>query len=552
LKYIALCIFIVCTPLLCIGPPPKNQTGEAVSGHISLESIKRHVQVLGSDEFQGRRTGTPGGEKAARYISDQMESIGLRPMGDDGGFFQWIPMHGSIPQPDSELAIFVGDDVHRYQLNRDYLLYKSGDQTFIPNPIPLVFVGYGITAPEYDYDDYQSLNVEGKIVVFLSGEPASDDSGFFEGREPTVYAYPESKQRIAISHGAYGSILIHCVREEETRPWRELTREFAFEDISLAYSVSSNLNLIMNARAAAKLFSESPFDLSQVLEMEKRLTLRSFPLKTKLRFRGQSTDREFSAANLVGMIPKRDAKSDDSCILISAHYDHLGIGPPVSGDSIYNGVMDNAIGVAALLEIARALINAPAPKERSIIFLFTTGEEEGLLGSTYYTHHPVIPLYKTVAGINIDGMAMFDRFKNVIGIGAELSTLGEHLKQVAIELGYYVSPVPIEFSASRSYLRADQIAFAQAGIPSILIAEGLDGFNLRPPEMKQKMIHWMRTVYHSPFDDLEQAINYEAVIQHSRFIASFCQSLADSSYEIKWKPGTPYINIRLRSIAERR
>jgi Zn-dependent M28 family amino/carboxypeptidase len=519
---------------------------------ISLDSIKKHLQILGSDSLQGRRTGTPGGERAARYIAQQLESIGLNPIGEEGTFFQWIPMHGSIPQPTSELDLFIGENLHHYQLNRDYLLYKSGEQTFIPNPIPLIFVGYGITAPEYDYNDYQSLDVEGKIVVFLSGEPVSDDPGYFRGDEPTVYSYPESKQRIAISHGAYGSILIHGPNEEKIRPWSDLTNQFAFEDVDLAYSAASNLGLVMNASAAGRLFSGSLFDLDQVLEMENALTLHSFPLKSTLRFRGQFQEREFSAPNIVGLLPAESRKADGSYLILTAHYDHLGIGPPVKGDSIYNGVMDNAIGVSALLEIARAMKNALPPQKRSILFLFTTGEEEGLLGSTYYTDHPIVPLYKTVANINIDGLAMFDRFKNVVGVGAELSTLGEYLEGVAEELGYYVSPIPSEFSATESFSRADQIAFAKAGIPSILIAEGMDGFNLDPSGMKKRMIDWMRNIYHSPFDDLRQPINYAAVLQHCRFLCSFCYSLADSSYEVKWNPGTPYINTRLRSIAERK
>jgi hypothetical protein len=551
-RYLTLLFFIACSPLFAGDRAARIRTAENISRSISLDSVKGHLQILGSDAFQGRRTGRPGGEMAARYIAQQLESIGLTPMGDEGSFSQWIPMHGSVPQLTSELDLFVGDHLHHYQLNRDYLLYKSGEQTFIPNPVPLVFVGYGITAPEFDYNDYQSLDVEGKIVVFLSGEPVSDDADYFKGSEPTIYSYPESKQRIAISHGAYGSILIYGPDEEKIHPWSDLINQFAFEDVTLAYSAASNLSLIMNIAAAARLFSGSPFDLNQVLEMEKNHTLKSFSLKTLLRFRGENLEREFNAPNIAGLLPSKNSKIGDSFLLLTAHYDHLGVGPPVEGDSIYNGVMDNAVGVAALLEMARAMKNSLPPQERSILFLFTTGEEEGLLGSTYYTDHPIVPLYKTVANINIDGLAMFDRFKNVIGIGGQLSTLGEYLGKISKELGFYSSPVPPEFSASESFSRSDQIAFAKAGIPSILIAEGLDGFNLSPAETKKRMIHWMKNIYHSPFDDLLQPINFPAVLQHCQFICSFCYSLADSSFEIRWNPGTPYINTRLRSIAERR
>jgi len=538
--------------LLSLNLAFEETSSEAVSQYVSLDSIQTHLHVLGSDLFQGRRTGTSGGENAAKYIAQQLQSIGLQPIGENDSFFQWIPMSGSIPQPASELVLFAGDQLYRYQLSRDYLLYKSGEQTFLPQRVPLVFAGYGIVAPEYDYNDYQEINVEGKIAVFLSGEPASDDESYFKGDEPTVYSYPDSKQRIAISRGAYGSIMVYSSEDEKIRSWQDLINEFAFEDISLAYSVASNLNIVMNAAAAESLFSGAPFDLERVLEMKNTHTIHSFPLKTEISFRGQSIEREFKAPNIVGLLPAAKAKTGVSYIIITAHYDHLGVGPAVKGDSIYNGVMDNAIGVAALLEIARTLKHASPPKERSIIFLFTTGEEEGLLGSTYYTDHPVFPLYKTVANINIDGLAMFDRFKNVVGVGAELSTLGEYLEKVAAERGYYVSRIPSQFNDSESFARSDQIAFAKAGIPAILIAEGYDGHDLSQSEILRRMFNWMKTIYHSPFDDLQQPINYTAVLQHCRFICNFCYSLADSRFEINWKPGTPYINARLRSFAEKR
>jgi hypothetical protein len=238
----------------------------------------------------------------------------------------------------------------KYKLNRDYVMYKSGEQTFLPQPVPLVFVGYGITAPEYDYNDYQSLDAEGKIAVFLSGEPVSDDADYFKGNEPTVYSYPESKQRIALSHGAYGSILIYGPEQEAECPWEKLIDKFSFEDVSLAYSAASNLSVLMNSAAAARLFAGAPLDLSGVLQMEKSHTVNSFPLNASLRFKGRSLEREFRAPNVIGLLPGTSSKADDANIILTAHYDHLGIGPPENGDGIYNGVMDNAVGVAAVLE----------------------------------------------------------------------------------------------------------------------------------------------------------------------------------------------------------
>lgn len=213
---------------------------------ISAESIKKHTEVLSSDNFEGRGTGTAGGNLAAKYIASEFTEYGLKTIGQENSFYQNIPMHGSFPLKSSELKIYSDESAFNLELEKDYLLFKSGQQTFTPVPLPLVFVGYGIVAPEYDYNDYQSVDVEGKIVVFIDGEPVSDDPDFFNGEAPTIYNYPLVKQRIALSRGASGSILIPDI---ENKSWKMLVNEFAFEDVNLAYSASNNLSLIYNPDA---------------------------------------------------------------------------------------------------------------------------------------------------------------------------------------------------------------------------------------------------------------------------------------------------------------
>jgi len=524
---------------------------EALS-QISADSIKKHLVYLASDELAGRGTGTPGGEKAARYLSNQFRKYNLKPVGDNRTYFQKIPMHGSLSLNESKLQLLTPTRAEDFVLKRDYLLYKTGAQTFIPQPVPLVFVGYGIIAPEFDYNDYQYQNVAGKIVVFLSGEPPSSDPAYFNGADPTVYSYPEAKQRIAISRGAKGSILIPTPRAERGRTWRYWVDTFEFEDVTLAYSVISNLSLIMNPNAAEKLFIGADYTLRQLFEMEKTNLIRSFRLNTKLSFKGKFNEREFFASNVVGLLAGAQRKPNDRYLLISAHYDHLGVGRPVAGDSIYNGVQDNAIGVAGLLEIARVFsIQSQQPK-RSVLFLLTTGEEKGLLGSTYYVDHPIFPLYKTIANINIDGLALFDTFNDIIGVGAELSTLETLLKKVSAELNLTVSPIPSPFLDDESFARSDQISFAKAGIPSILIAEGLDFRHYSTEAALKQMLDWAEKVYHTPFDDLDQPMNLVAAQQHCQVIFSFCCQLANSSFTPEWVAGTPFVNARLQSIAEKK
>ncbi|MGD8305345.1 MAG: M28 family peptidase [Ignavibacteria bacterium] len=507
------------------------------------------MQFLASDIFEGRGTGTTGGNLAAKYIALEYSKYNLKPIGNHNTYYQYIPMHGSTVLPSSELTLFSNDEVKILHLNDDYLLYKTGQQTYTPVPLSLVFVGYGIIAPEFDYNDYQELDVEGKIVVFLSGEPKSDNPKFFDAESPTVYSHPDSKQRIAVSRGAAGSILIPV---NKTTTWEQQRRDFSFEDITLAYSVSGNLSILINPEIAGQLFYNSQHTYLDVLQMHLEERLISFPLNAQVSFKGEFKQRDFLSPNIIGMIEGNDPDLKDSYEIISAHYDHLGLGIPIDGDSIYNGALDNALGVSVLLEIARTFSEMNPPLKRSVIFLALTGEEKGLLGSTYYTDHPSVPLSKTVANINIDGIAMFEDFLSMVGIGAEYSTLKDFLEQTASNMNLTIETIPSQFKQFDAFNRSDQVSFAIAGIPSILILEGPTNKHLEKDEILNSFIDYMINIYHTPSDDLNQNINYTAAVQHARVIANLCITISNSELTPQWEEGIPYINARLRSIAEGR
>jgi hypothetical protein len=521
-------------------------------GHIAAPALYRHLAVLGSDSLEGRGTGTRGGEIAAAYIARELRKYGIIPAGDGDSYDQQIPLHGSKPLAGSSFQFFTPSGQFQLTLTRDYLLYSTGAQTFIPKPAPLMFVGYGIAAPEFAYNDYQALNVEGKIVVFLSGEPASADPSYFDGALPTLHSFPEIKQKMALARGAAGSIMIPAPQPGPGGDWRYWQQEFAFEDVSLPYFVAGNLSVVMNPQAAQRLFNDAPYSLQQIFAMAATNSLRSFQLPVLATFRGSFQQRDFLAANVIGKLEGSDPELKNSYVVISAHYDHLGIGPAMKADSIYNGVFDNAAGVAAVLEMAKAFAAMPEKPKRSLIFLFTTGEEKGLLGSTYYVENPVVPLYKTIANVNVDGLAMFDTFNDVVGVGAELSTLDELLQQTARELDLSVSAIPTPFASSPAFARSDQISFAKAGIPALLIMEGTDYRHTSREEGLQRMIEWGRRIYHTPFDDLAQPINMEAAQQHGQILFAFCWMLANAEAAPQWKKGASYINARLQSAAEKR
>ncbi len=508
---------------------------------ISIDSLQKHISVLGHDSLEGRSTGSRGGEKAARYIAQQMEKYQLIPLGINNSFFQKIPMHGSIPTNECQLRLFYkNNQVHDFMPGTDYLLYKTGAQTFVPIAVPLVFVGYGIIAPEYDYNDYRALDVRGKIVVFLEGEPISEDPSYFAGYDKTIYSLLESKQRLALAQGALGSIMIPTEPENFEIKWERLKREFAFEDITLAYNISGHLSVILHPREAAKLFRNSQLSLIQIKNLAARNKLRSFPLSTRLSFKGEYIERDFMASNIAGMISGTDQELKDTYIIISAHYDHLGIGPIISGDSIYNGVADNAMGVAGGLELARLFSQPSVNLRRSLIFLFTCGEEKGLLGSIYYIDHPLQPLHQTIANVNIDGLAMTDFFRDVIGVGSDLSSLGVYLEEAAAQMDLAVSPLPASFSTTESFSRSDQIAFAQAGIPALIIMDGFSLQNYTYQQAQRKFIDWIENIYHTPFDDLHQSLHFGASKQHVQLLSYFIWLLANCKQKPVWNVGVPY------------
>ncbi|MBK7106083.1 MAG: M28 family peptidase [Ignavibacteriae bacterium] len=518
---------------------------EKTNFNFDRNSFQKHLEILGSDLYQGRGTGTKGGELAANYIAEKFKEINLSEPENSNSYFQEVPLHGSIALENSKLIVYAEDDTFQLNYKKDYLLVNTGEQTIIPYPIEITFSGYGIIAPEFDHYDYTENDVTGKISMILSGEPETDDPDFFNGDEPTIYSYNDVKNRIALSRGASGTLILPNMEAADSNSWNKLTNEYSFEDINLLYSASENFSIIINPQTAKRIFnisSENSFE-----EIKRNLSGKKYQLK----FEGNFHQRDFIANNVIGIINPIE-KENDEAIIISAHYDHLGIGTIVNGDSIYNGVLDNAIGVAALIEIAKILKLNENILNRTIILMAVTGEEKGLLGSTYYTDHPIFPLYKTIANLNIDGIAYLDNFNSIVGIGSEFSNLDEFINKTANLLNLKISEIPPEFYNQEAFNRSDQIAFAKAGIPSVLILDGIDYENLSRKEALRQIFYFNENIYHTPFDDLKININFDAVKKHVEFLTLLIMQIANSTSEINWKENSPYNFTRLQTKAEKR
>ena len=332
--------------------------------------------------------------------------------------------------------------------------------------------------------------------------------------------------------------------------WTGRQRSYAFEHITPAAGVPRHLSLILHPSVVPALFSEALFDFGAVVEMDRTHTMRSFHLPTQLSFTGDFDTRSFLAPNVVGVVNGSDPRLRKTFVVVTAHYDHLGIGPEMEGDSIYNGVVDNALGVAGGLEIARAFMTFKRAPKRSLLFLFTTAEEAGNLGSTYFLDHTGIPLPDLVANVNIDGLAFLERFGDVVGIGGELSDLGKMLERTAADKGLSVTPAKEIMWAHEAFARSDQAAFAEAGVPSILISEGFHWSDSPVAEAAHRMWLWFETRYHTPHDDLDQPLDFAASRQHCDLVFAFILAVADHREPPQWVPGSSFAYQRLLSVAE--
>ena len=522
------------------------------NNNYSKEKIIKIADELADDKFFGRGTGQIGGELAANYLDSIFKEIGLKPIGDNGTFRQNIPFHEITILQDTELYLLNENSKHNLNYFNDFVIYKSGELSFFPKQTEMIFVGFGIIAPEFDYNDYQRIDVSEKVVVIFSGEPNSQDPDYFDAELPTKYSDIELKQKIAMSRGAKACIIIPNPEELKNYGYPYLQKEYSRNQLSLAYYPSAILTIIINPEKAKLIFENSKFSYQELLRNFYKNNLSSFELTSKFSFKGSFKDRNFVASNIIGMIEGSDSKLKETFVIISAHYDHLGINSPINNDSIYNGYMDNAIGASALINIAELIINLKIKTKRSIIFLLTTAEEKGLLGSIFYCNNPVFPLYKTIANINIDGLASIDEFKSIIGIGASFSSLKEILSITASDLNLIVEDLPKNISENNYFNRSDQIAFAKAGIPSILITDGTDYKNIDKIDGLEKLYDYFSNIYHSPIDDNKQLINYDATVQHFEFIYKFIINIANSITEPEWNKDSSFLLERLKTRAEKR
>lgn len=513
--------------------PPKEMLDR-----ITPQGIRANMAYLADDLLEGRGTGTRGYQLAAIYIRAQFEELGLEPAGDNGTYFQNIRFRQLKPIPEKDsLVIKRPDGSEKFVFEKDYLM--AGDPLHQDASVeaPLVFAGFGVTAPEANYDDYAGIDMKGKIAVLVSGAPPT-----FPSTDRAFYSDDLVKARNAASHGAIGIIGIWAGEETKNTPWKEIIRFFHqpvmnwLDEKGLPndYVPEIKASAFMNDQAAATLFKGSGHTFDEAMATITSARPMSFALLGTATLHESAKYSESVSPNIAAILPGSDPKLKDEYVVFSAHADHVGIGDPVNGDAIYNGAVDNASGTSALLEIARAFAGERARPKRSILFLAVTGEEAGLLGSDYFAKHPTVPISQTVADINMDGISLFYDFKDIVALGADHSSLDHQVRDVARRMGLQVSPDPMP--EENFFIRSDQYSFVKQGVPALAISEG---FKTVDPSLdgREIAIQWETTRYHTPQDDMNQPLDFNAARKCTQVILAVGYEVAQAPQRPAWNRG---------------
>lgn len=484
---------------------------------ISAAGIRAHLAFLADDLLQGRAPGTAGGRLAARYIASQLTLIGLEQ--PRGGFRQGVAIDAWRPDTTHSSVSFVarGDTVD-VAWSADVIAWPGGADTLVTIGADVVFVGYGVRAPEYDWDDYAGRDVKGKVVLILGGDPPTPptEPALFDGRALTWYGRWTYKLEEARRQGAAGALIVHT-DDSAGYPWNVVQTSFGEAQYTLADRRNQPAPLRVEGwirvSTARSLLTDAGHSLDELLASAARRDFQPVSTGITMHARIAGSARRIDTHNVVGILPGREHA--DSFLVYTAHFDHLGIGAAVNGDSIYNGAYDNASGVAALLEIARAFRRLEQPPARSVVFLFTTAEEAGLLGSTQYVRTPAVPIANTIAAINIDGANLWGETHDFVLLGAQSTPgIADIADARGAEMNMRRTSDPAPWLGL--YFRSDHFSFVQAGVPAVQLMHG-EHYRGRPENWGIEMLaRWNTSRYHLPTDEYDPAMDLRGAVQQAR------------------------------------
>ncbi len=513
---------------------------------IDAERIRAHVRFLSHDLLEGRGTGQRGGDIAAEYIATQFALDGLQPAGDDGTYMQKVPMVGITLTPETTFSLVpASGSARELKQLTDYVAHDETQQPESTVNAEIVFVGYGIQAPEYQWDDYKNVDVKGKVLLMLVNEPASGDPNFFKGKALTYYGRWTYKYEQAAREGAVGAILIHKT-DMASYPWEVVRNSNSGEKSSLKLDGTPRLKVAswVHLDAAKDLAVMAGMDLDKMIAAAGSRDFRPTLLGVKLQARLVSRIRPFESSNVIAMLPGSDPRLKSEAVMYTAHYDHLGIRPDMPGDNIYNGANDNATGCAILLELARTYALATQKPRRSILFASVTAEEQGLLGSEYLGKHPPIPADKIALDLNFDDVPPLGSPEEVEVSGSERTTLYPMVLAMAGEFRLAIRPDA--HPEAGHYYRSDHFSLARVGIPAFSINEGVKYKGHDEAWGMQQADEYTEKHYHQPSDEYRPDMDFTGDAVMARFGFALGWQAASAPKLVGWRKGDEFEAARIR------
>jgi len=514
---------------------------------ITPDGLLAHIKVLASDEFEGRSPGTKGEELSVKYIADQFKQIGLKPGNPDGTYMQEVPLAGIKSEP--RMAFTIADKTMDLKYPDDFVASSARLQPEIKiDKAGVVFVGYGVVAPEYGWNDYKNVDVRGKTLLMLIGDPPVPDpkdpaklsDKMFKGKAMTYYGRWTYKYEIAAQKGAAAAIIIHET-EPAAYPWQVVRSSWAKENFELD-NPNKNMDAV-SARSwitldtAKKLLADCGQDFDALKKSAITKEFRPVALNAKANIEIKQQIRSFKSHNVIGKLEGDDPKLRDEYIIYTAHWDHLGRHPELQGDQIFNGAIDNASGVASVIQLAAGFKKINPPPKRSVLFMATTAEEAGLLGAKYYAEHPLYPLEKTLADINLDSMNVWGKARDIEDLSLGFSTLDDLLAAAAKRQGR--SAIPDSRPDKGKIYRADNFEFSKVGLPSLYIGKG-EHLLSRPEAAPLKSDEYDSTDYHQATDEVRPDWDLAGAVQDVQLLFEVGYEVANGYEFPEWKPSSEF------------
>ncbi len=532
------------------GPSPEQLT--MAKAAITAPGILSSISALADDSMLGRGPGTLGEDRAIRYINAEFKAIGLEPGNPNGTYFQTVELLGFTATPTAEFS--AGGHPIKLLFPKDFVAASRREAPEIDvDNSELVFVGYGVVAPEYNWDDYKGLDVKGKTLVMLINDPPVPDpkdstqldSTVFHGKAMTYYGRWTYKFEIASTKGAAAAIIVHQTIPA-AYPWGVVEHSWSKENMDVKHPDGNKAHVGIESwityDKAKELFKASGKDFDALARSARQRDFKPVLLGSTATIHIKNTVRQVQSHNVIAKLTGSDSKLKDEYVVYTAHWDHLGTGAPINGDSIFNGAMDNAAGVAGMLQIAKAFKTLPVPPRRSVLFVAVTAEEKGLLGARYYAENPLYPLEKTLANLNIDGLNQWGRTSDLVVIGKGNSTLEDILTELATGQQRTLSPDPE--SEKGLYYRADHFEFAKHGVPAMFLDAGVHFIGKPDDYSKTKRDEYTDHDYHNVSDQIKPDWDLSGAVDDVGLLFGVGVRVANDPVWPTWKAGNEFKAIR--------